>query len=129
MIEGKPPGASVGSKLLGVLGVAQPGGFRLRIDPARVPKAEALRSQLFPSVLATAADDQGVRLIAREAVPFACTAPGFRYDGNTGTGETITVQFNLFPFPTARLDITRNSKTRHGRFTFGMFGRFVPSDE
>jgi hypothetical protein len=58
--------------LLGVLGIPRPGSFRLRIDPALIPKADQLRPYLFPSVLAATADDRGFRLICREALPLAC---------------------------------------------------------
>ena len=48
------------------------GASGVRIDPARIPRAEDLRSHLFPSVLAAAVDDRGIRFISREAFPFAC---------------------------------------------------------
>jgi hypothetical protein len=58
--------------LLSVFGIPGPGAFRLRIDPARIPKAEQLRPYLFPSVLAATVDERGWRLISREAFPLAC---------------------------------------------------------
>jgi hypothetical protein len=60
------------ASLLGAIGVPPPGAFRVRIDPASIPKAEQLRPFLFPSVLAATVDDRGFRLIGREAFPFAC---------------------------------------------------------
>ncbi len=42
---------------------------RLAMDPELFPEPEALRSFLFPSVHALAVDDQGIRLISREAFP------------------------------------------------------------
>jgi hypothetical protein len=67
--------------LLGALGIPRPGGFRVRIDPSRIPKAEQLRPYLFPSVLAATVDDRGFRVIGREAFPLACygNAAGLKY--------------------------------------------------
>jgi hypothetical protein len=70
------PDAGVASDFLTLFGVPGRGSFRVRIDPARIPKPEALRSQLFPSVLAAAVDDRGIRFIGREAFPFACAGNG-----------------------------------------------------
>ncbi len=67
--EGEP---SVGGGFLAALGIPRPGGFRVRIDPAQIPKAEQVRRNLFPSVLATTVDDRGFRLVSREAFPLAC---------------------------------------------------------
>ncbi len=66
------PAAPGGANLLAAVGIPGPGSFRLRIDPSKIPKADALRGYLFPSVLATSVDAQGVRLISREAFPLAC---------------------------------------------------------
>ncbi|MGN6724599.1 MAG: hypothetical protein ACTHLZ_01655, partial [Tepidisphaeraceae bacterium] len=38
-------------------------------DPESIPEADELRPLLFPSVSALAVDDQGIRLISREAFP------------------------------------------------------------
>ena len=70
------PNAGAGSDFLTLLGIPGPGSFRVRIDPARIPRPEALRSHLFPSVLAAAVDDRGIRFIGREAFPFACAGNG-----------------------------------------------------
>ncbi len=64
--------ASVGGELLAALGIPRPGGFRVRIDPAQIPKADQVRRHLFSSVLAATVDDRGFRLIGREAFPLAC---------------------------------------------------------
>jgi hypothetical protein len=64
--------APAAGELLAALGIPRPRGFRVRIDPSKIPKADQLRPYLFPSVLAAAVDDQGFRLIAREALPLAC---------------------------------------------------------
>jgi hypothetical protein len=60
------------SGLLTLLGVPAPGAFRVKIDPARLPRASQVRALLFPSVLATAVDDHGLRFISAESLPFAC---------------------------------------------------------
>ena len=61
-----------GAAALAMLGVPAPGGFRIKIDPAKVPRAGQVRALLFPSVLATVVDDRGIRFIGAEALPFAC---------------------------------------------------------
>jgi hypothetical protein len=68
--------AGASPDFLTLIGVPGAGQFRLRIDPDKVPKEEELRSQLFPSVLAAAVDDRGIRFIAREAFPMACSGKG-----------------------------------------------------
>ncbi len=62
--------------LLSRLGIPGRGSFRLRIDPARRPTAEALQAHLFPSVLAATVDDRGIRFIHREAFPLAVVGKG-----------------------------------------------------
>jgi hypothetical protein len=126
-VDGDLPEASPGAKFLGLLGVPQAGGFRLRIDPAKAPKADALRDQLFPSVLATAVDDRGFRLIAREAVPFACTGPRFRFSSSTKDGEALTIELRPFLFPCFRAEMKHNLKKEGGTFSFGMTGTFAPN--
>ena len=86
------------------LGIPQPGGFRVKLDPAKIPTADSLRVTLFPSVLATVIDDRGVRWIGREAFPFTC-APGVSSletretwnFGNPRAGK-LKVDFNLLRF-------------------------------
>jgi hypothetical protein len=56
--------------LLDAFGVPRPGGPRMRIDASKVPDPSRLRQDLLPSVLATATDDRGFRIIGREALPF-----------------------------------------------------------
>ena len=41
----------------------------LKVDPAKLPKAEDLKALLFPATLAVATDDQSVRIVTREAFP------------------------------------------------------------
>jgi hypothetical protein len=60
------------SEVLALFGVPRPGGFRIRINPAKVPKADAIQDLLFPSVMATSVDDRGIRIIIREAIPLGC---------------------------------------------------------
>jgi hypothetical protein len=78
----RPDGAA-GSDVLGLLGLPQPGGFRVRIDPTKVPKRDQIKAHLFPSITAAALDERGIRLIRREAWPLACPVPEF------GINETI----------------------------------------
>ncbi|MCA1685577.1 MAG: hypothetical protein LC745_06245, partial [Planctomycetia bacterium] len=76
-----------------VFGLPRPGGFRVRIDPTKVPKADTLRTMLFPSVLATSADDRGVRIIAREAIPFGCIpfAPSIKWTAGWNSRKGLDV--------------------------------------
>ena len=57
--------------LLDVIGVPRPGWPSIRIDRAKRPTVEDLRRHFFASVLATAVDDRGYRVIQREPFPFA----------------------------------------------------------
>ncbi len=63
--------ADLASNVLGLVGVPRPGGFRVRIAPAKVPRWDDLKVHLFPSVLAASVDDRGLRVVVREAFPFA----------------------------------------------------------
>jgi len=85
------------SKFLAVLGVPRRGGFRARIAPANVPEAEAIRALLFSSVLATLVDAGGVRVIAREAVPFSCLHVHYSLKSTTAwkTGKGLDVSRKL----------------------------------
>jgi hypothetical protein len=125
-VEGEPAGSSTGSKLLGMLGVPRPGGFRLRINPAQVPSSDALRARLFPSVLATAIDDRGVRIVGREAIPFACAGPRFRYHGDTKEGEMVGIELSPFLFPCVQLELKHNLKSDGGAFSFSLKSSFAP---
>jgi hypothetical protein len=70
------PNAGMPGDLLTLAGVPGAGGFRLRIDPDNIPKAQELQAHLFPSVFAASVDGAGLRFIAREAFPFACAGQG-----------------------------------------------------
>jgi hypothetical protein len=89
------PGAAMAPDLLTLFGVPGRGSFRLRIEPARIPKPEQLQVHLVPSVLAAAVDDRGIRFIAREAFPFACTGnrsyvkSGIKWGGTEGWKRTL----------------------------------------
>ncbi len=110
VVENDHPKATVGSKVLGMLGVPQAGGLRLQIDPASVPKADALQAQLFPSVLATAIDDRGVRFICREAFPLACVAPELHWSASDKQGEMIALRLRPFLFPCFEAEVAHNPK-------------------
>jgi hypothetical protein len=62
---------SLTAGLLAALGLPQPGGFRVRVDPAKIPDANQIRACLFPSVLAATVHERGLRVIVREPFPFA----------------------------------------------------------
>lgn len=66
--EGEPDA----SPALALIGIPRRGAFRLRLGPASLPKARDLRAHLFPSILAATVDARGLRIIGREAFPFAC---------------------------------------------------------
>jgi hypothetical protein len=60
--------------VLDVFGLPRPGGPRIRVDRSRIPDADRIRRTLLPSVLATAVDDRGFRIIGREPLPFLAIA-------------------------------------------------------
>jgi hypothetical protein len=68
--------AGMSVDLLSLAGIPRSGGFRLRLDPDKIPKARELQAHLFPSVLAASVDDAGLRFIAREAFPFTWASQG-----------------------------------------------------
>lgn len=43
--------------------------IQIQVDPAKLPKADALRALLFPGTFAVAEDDQEVRFVTRQAFP------------------------------------------------------------
>jgi hypothetical protein len=50
-------------------GSAEDSMIVLKVDPAKLPKAEDLKALLFPTTLAVTTDDQTVRIVTREAFP------------------------------------------------------------
>lgn len=95
------PKPETGIDLLGLLDLPAPGGFRVRIDRARVPTVDQIRAHLFPSVTAAAIDDRGIRLFRREAWPFACPAAHFtlkssrEWSNTSGFKRTLKVKAEL----------------------------------
>jgi hypothetical protein len=85
------------SGLLTLLGVPRAGGFRVRIDPRKVPKADDLRALLFPSVLATVVDDRGLRFISRESIPFACLGAESNMGLAPGKGPNYGIKMKYGP--------------------------------
>ncbi|MDR3638921.1 MAG: hypothetical protein P4L84_34265 [Isosphaeraceae bacterium] len=89
------------SAILGLAGVPRPSGFRVRLDPSKLPKASAVRAHLFPSVLATTVDDRGLRWISREAFPFAAVAsavpvkPKFKIDLTQPVGSRLKFDMDV----------------------------------
>ena len=61
----------------GAPGAQGPGGtasaesamIQLKVDPAKLPKAEDLRALMFPGTTAVTVDDQAIRLVTRESFP------------------------------------------------------------
>ena len=103
-------GATPGSELLALVGVPRPGGFRLRIDQAKLPKADDLRAVLFPSVLAAMVDDRGLRIVLREAIPFACFGTESNLKIKAGTGgldEKLKARRQVRP---GRLTVARRTR-------------------
>jgi hypothetical protein len=80
------------SDLLGLLGVPRPQSIKRRADHSKLPTADELRARLFPSVIAAIVDDRNFRLIALEAVPFACLGPEVTFSEN---GRTKTVEIDV----------------------------------
>jgi hypothetical protein len=95
--EPEPPAAPPTSGLLTLLGVPRAGGFRVRIDPRKVPKADDLRAMLFPSVLATTVDDRGLRFISRESIPFACLGAESNMSLPPGKGPNYNIKMKYGP--------------------------------
>jgi hypothetical protein len=60
-----PPGAPGGEGAP----PAAPPTIVLQVDPAKLPSADALKALMFPSTVAAAVDDQGLRVIRRGAFP------------------------------------------------------------
>jgi len=58
-----------GFDALSLLGLPEPGGFRVRIARSQVPTEAQVRPHLFPGVLAVAVDDRGFRAVSRVALP------------------------------------------------------------
>jgi hypothetical protein len=56
--------------VLDVFGLPRPGGPHIRVDRSKIPNPDRIRQTLLPSVVATAVDDRGLRIIGREALPF-----------------------------------------------------------
>lgn len=123
--EDDPAGSAWGPKVLGMLGIPRVDGFRLRINPAHQPKADVLKAQLFPSVLATSVDEHGIRFIAREAIPFACSGPRYHYSGNTPGGVALVIGLRPFLFPYIQTHLKYSFKNRSGAFTLEMKGKFA----
>ena len=82
--------------LLGLLGVPQAEGIKLRAGLAKMPTADELRARLFPSVIAAIVDDRNFRLIALEALPFACVGPEVSFSEN-GHTKTVEIEVKFHP--------------------------------
>lgn len=89
------------SNVLAGLGISRPGGFRVRVDPDQVPRADDLRAPLFPGVVAVAGLDGGFRLVSREAFPFTCLGgtlslqPTMRWTSKDGFTRDVKFQYTF----------------------------------
>src|SRR5208283_817661 len=50
-------------------GGSQDAMIQLKVDPAKLPKAEELKALMFPATLAVVVDDTSIRLVSRESFP------------------------------------------------------------
>jgi hypothetical protein len=67
-------GGPGGSGAPGMNGSAAAGGsqdamIQLKVDPAKLPKAEELKALMFPGTLALVVDDTSIRLVSRDSFP------------------------------------------------------------
>ncbi len=60
-----------GWSALNFLGLTRPGQPWPRLDRSHIPTPDELRRSIFASVLATAVDDRGYRIVHRQPLPFA----------------------------------------------------------
>jgi hypothetical protein len=74
-MSGRPgyPGGSGGS---GAPGGSQDAMIQLKVDPAKLPKAEELKALMFPGTLAVVVDDTSIRLVSRESFPDVVSGMG-----------------------------------------------------
>ena len=78
-MSGRPgyPGGSGGSGPPGApapinsaaAGGSQDAMIQLKVDPAKLPKAEELKALMFPATMAVVVDDTSIRLVSRESFP------------------------------------------------------------
>ena len=50
-------------------GGSQDAMIQLKVDPAKLPKAEDLKALMFPGTMAVVVDDTSIRLVSRESFP------------------------------------------------------------
>ncbi len=81
--------------LLTALGIPKRAGSGVRIERAKMPKADEIRAHLFPSVVAATVDEHDFRFLSLEAVPFACVGLEVKFEiggkvtfvGKNGSGK------------------------------------------
>ncbi len=64
----EPPGAPA-PNTSAAAGGSQDAMIQLKVDPAKLPKAEELKALMFPATLAVVVDDTSIRLVSRESFP------------------------------------------------------------
>ncbi|MGO8900152.1 MAG: hypothetical protein ACLQU5_17620, partial [Isosphaeraceae bacterium] len=63
-----PPGAPA-PNTSAAEGGSQDAMIQLKVDPAKLPKAEQLKALMFPATMAVVVDDTSIRLVSRESFP------------------------------------------------------------
>ncbi len=63
-----PPGAPAPNSSAAA-GGSQDAMIQLKVDPAKLPKAEELEALMFPGTMAVVVDDTSIRLVTRESFP------------------------------------------------------------
>ena len=63
-----PPGAPA-PNTSAAAGGSQDAMIQLKVDPAKLPKAEELKALMFPATMAVVVDDTSIRLVSRESFP------------------------------------------------------------
>jgi hypothetical protein len=81
---------------LGKLEAINPAGEPPTPRSLKVPKADALKALLFPSVLAAIVEDRGLRVITLEALPIGCLRTESKREF-TVSGQSINVEFQFAP--------------------------------
>ncbi len=63
--------------------------IQLKVDPARLPKAEELKALMFPSTLAIVVDDASIRVVSRESFPNVFTSMGMGAASGAAVGQAM----------------------------------------
>jgi hypothetical protein len=80
--------------LLAILGVPLLARSTAQAERTKLPRADDIRAHLFPSVIAATVDERNFRVLALEAVPFACVGIEAKFE-REGRGTTLNFGFNF----------------------------------